>query len=233
VEKDDNALPVSTRIAVVGGTGPQGRGLAYRFAAAGHHVVLGSRDPGRAQQAAAELNAALPAHMAGNASGDANEAAIAQGDVAVIAVPWNGHEALVTSLPDKVVISCVNPLAFDARGPVGSRPRRVRRRAGPAADTHCPCGWCLPPTSRPHRCGTRSEPLAHEDVLVCADDAEAKQFVQKLATSVTGKLGIDAGALRLSRQLEPLTAVLISVNKQYRTRSRIAVTGIAKEAGRD
>ena len=71
-----------------------------------------------------------------------------------------------------------------------------------------------------------ADPLSHEDVLVCGDDDEAKSVVRELAASVTGKPGLDAGALRLARQLEPLTAVLISMNKRYKTRSGVAVTGI-------
>jgi predicted dinucleotide-binding enzyme len=68
--------------------------------------------------------------------------------------------------------------------------------------------------------------VSHEDVLVCGDDDEAKSVVRELAASVTGKAGLDAGALRLARQLEPLTAVLISMNKRHKTRSGVAVTGI-------
>lgn len=68
--------------------------------------------------------------------------------------------------------------------------------------------------------------LDHEDVLVCGDDTEAKQRVIELAATVTGKSGVDAGPLRLARHLEPLTAVLISVNKKYKVRSGIAVVGL-------
>src|SRR5207342_3338261 len=110
----------SLSIAVIGGTGPQGKGLALRFARAGHGVTLGSRDAGRATEAAAEVNAhrgdtgtALP--------GDSNEAAAAAADVVLLAVPWKGHADLVAGLADqlagKVVISCVNPLGFDKTGP--------------------------------------------------------------------------------------------------------------------
>jgi NADPH-dependent F420 reductase len=70
------------------------------------------------------------------------------------------------------------------------------------------------------------EYLDHEDVLVCGDDKEAKQVAIDLARSVTGRDGVDAGRLRLARQLEPLTAVLISINKRYKTRSGIAISGI-------
>jgi predicted dinucleotide-binding enzyme len=72
----------------------------------------------------------------------------------------------------------------------------------------------------------KAEYLDHEDVLVCGDDAEAKALVIELARAVTGRDGVDAGRLRLARQLEPLTAVLISINKRYRVRSGIAIAGL-------
>ncbi len=213
-------------IAVVGGTGPQGRGLAYRFALVGHQVVLGSRDAGRAQEKADEINGKLDGSPV---SGTSNADAVAAADVVLLAVPWDGHADLVTSLADglagKVVISCVNPLGFDADGPFGlvleESAAQETQRLVPSARVvgafHHVAALSLWKTS---------EPLAHEDVLVCGDDEDAKSAVQDLAAAVTGKRGIDAGGLRLARQLEPLTAVLISMNKRYKTRSGVAITGV-------
>lgn len=216
----------SLAIAVVGGTGPQGRGLAYRFAVAGHRVVLGSRDAGRASEKAGEINEKLEV---ATVTGATNADAAAHADVVLLAVPWDGHADLVSSLADqlagKIVISCVNPLGFDADGPYG-----LVLEESAAQETQR-----LVPTARViggfHHVAALSlwktqDALSHEDVLVCGDDAEAKSVVQDLATSVTGKRGIDAGALRLARQLEPLTAVLISMNKRYKTRSGVAITGV-------
>lgn len=217
---------MSSKIAVVGGTGPQGRGLAYRFAAAGHEVVLGSRDAGRASDKADEINAKLEAPTV---SGATNSEAVASAEVVLLAVPWDGHADLVTSLADgltgKIVISCVNPLGFDGDGPFGlvleeSAAQEVQRLVPGARVVgafHHVAALSLWKTP---------EPLSHEDVLVCGDDVEAKDLVQDLASSVTGKRGIDAGGLRLARQLEPLTAVLISMNKRYKTRSGVAITGV-------
>lgn len=217
-------------IAVVGGTGPQGRGLAYRFALAGHQVVLGSRDAARANGKADEINAKLDT---ATVVGATNADAVANSDVVLLAVPWDGHAELVTSLADqlagKVVISCVNPLSFDEQGPVGlvleesaaeeaSRLVPEARVVGAFHHVAALSLWRTP------------DPLSHEDVLVCGDDQEAKEMVQQLARAVTGKPGIDAGPLRLARQLEPLTAVLISMNKRYKTRSGIAITGVPTEA---
>jgi len=107
-------------IAVIGGTGPQGKGLAYRWARHGHRVVLGSRSAERAEQAAAEITARLDGS---SVSGATNADAAAGADVVVLAVPYDGHDDLVAALADrlagKVVISCVNPLGFDKQGPYG------------------------------------------------------------------------------------------------------------------
>ncbi|TSD64273.1 NADPH-dependent F420 reductase [Aeromicrobium piscarium] len=213
------------RIAVVGGTGPQGRGLAYRFALAGHEVVVGSRDAGRAKEKADEI-----AERAGVAvAGGENAAVAAAADVVLLAVPWDGHGELVTGLADalagKVVISCVNPLGFDGGGPYGLV---LEESAAQEAQRLVPSAWVVGAFHHVAALSLWKTPdaLSHEDVLVCGDDVEAKELVAGLATAVTGKPGIDAGALRLARQLEPLTAVLISMNKRYKTRSGIAITGI-------
>jgi hypothetical protein len=214
-------------IAVVGGTGPQGRGLAYRFALAGHEVILGSRDAARAQDKAHEINAKLvdAAHVFGAANADA----VGKADLVVLAVPWRGHGELITSLAQqlagKIVISCVNPLGFDQDGPFGlvleesaaQQTQRLVPDARVVGAFHHLAALSLWKTP---------EPLTHEDILVCGDDEGAKSVVQDLAAAVTGKRGIDAGRLRLARQLEPLTAVLISMNKRYKTRSGVAITGV-------
>src|SRR5262245_54067347 len=110
------------RIAVMGGTGPQGKGLAYRFARHGHSVVIGSRAADRAAAVAEEiLDRLAGADGAGQVTGAANADACSDADVVLLAVPWDGHDELVSSLPlaGKTVVSCVNPLAFDKRGAHG------------------------------------------------------------------------------------------------------------------
>ena len=220
-------------IAVIGGTGPQGKGLAYRFALAGHPIVLGSRSEERAAQAADELGARLP----GSASvvGAENAKAAAAADVAVLAVPFAGHDELVAELREplrgKIVISCVNPLGFDKLGPFG-----LQVDGGSAAEQ---AATLLPDSAVVgafHHVSAVSlwgheGPLDDEDVLVCGDDPEAKQVVMDLAATVVGRPGIDAGRLRLARQLEPLTAVLISINKRYKIHAGVSVSGIPRSDG--
>ncbi|MCL2781537.1 MAG: NAD(P)-binding domain-containing protein, partial [Actinomycetia bacterium] len=107
------------QIAVIGGTGPQGRGLAFRFARGGHTVTIGSRDPQRAASAAAELSQLAAAPI----TGDGNLAAAERADLVLLAIPFEGHDEMVAALADvtvgKIVISCVNPLGFDKRGAYG------------------------------------------------------------------------------------------------------------------
>ena len=219
-------MQMSKAIAVVGGTGPQGKGLAYRFAAAGNQVILGSRDAGRAKERAEEINEKLGKSIVGGAE---NAAAIEQSDLVLLAVPWDGHADLVASLAaqlvGKIVISCVNPLGFDKFGPFGLV---LQESAAEEAQRLVPSARII---GAFHHVAALSlwkneGLLSHEDVLVCGDDEEAKAAIMELATAVTGKTGIDAGALRLARQLEPLTAVLISINKRYKTRSGLAITGV-------
>ncbi len=214
-------------IAVIGGTGPQGKGLAYRWARHGHRVVLGSRSVERAGEAAAEITARIPEAAVSSAT---NAEAAAGADVVVLAVPYDGHDELVTALADqlagKVVISCVNPLGFDKQGPYG-----LDVPGGSAAENAA----TLVPEARVvgafHHVSAvtlwgEQEYLDHEDVLVCGDDTDAKAVAIELARAVTSRDGVDAGRLRIARQLEPWTAVLISINKRYKTRSGTRISGL-------
>ena len=216
-------------IAVIGGTGPQGKGLAYRWARAGHSVVIGSRAAEKAETVAAEIAERITSEggtpsVRGVANADAAESC----DVVAIVVPWDGHDELVKTLPldGKTVISCVNPLGFDKQGPHG-----LVVESGSAAESTAALHPGAAVVGAFHHVSAVSlwsdaEFLDHEDVLVCGDSAEAKQVAIDLAAAVVGRDGIDGGALRLARQLEPLTAVLISINKKYKVQSGIRIGGL-------
>ncbi|MGZ4437182.1 MAG: NADPH-dependent F420 reductase [Nocardioidaceae bacterium] len=221
----------SYRIAVVGGTGPQGRGLAYRWARHGHTVVLGSRSAERAEATAAEIRERVPG---ATVTGAANADAVAAADVVVLAVPYDGHDDLVAVLADglagRTVVSCVNPLGFDKQGPYG-----LDVPDGSAAEAAARLAPGATVVGAFHHVSAVSlwgdeEFLDHEDVLVCGDDADAKKVAIELAVAVTSRPGVDAGALRLARQLEPWTAVLISINKRYKTRSGTRISGLPEQA---
>jgi NADPH-dependent F420 reductase len=150
--------------------------------------------------------------------------------VVLLAVPYDGHDELVATLPldGKVVVSCVNPLAFDKAGPHG---RVIDAGEGSAAESAQRIAPEASVVGAFHHVSAvtlwgEDDYLSEEDVLVCGDSAEAKQVVIELARSVTGRDGVDAGRLRLARQLEPLTAVLISINKKYKTHSGIRISGL-------
>lgn len=224
-----DAPPPPQTIAILGGTGDQGRGLARRLAAAGHHVVLGSRAAERAQAAAVELGGTLPPG-AGVIAGAANAEAAAGAGIVIVAVPWEGHRellaALAGTLAGKVVVDCVNPIGFDKLGayaltvPEGSAAEQAAAVLPAsrvvAAFHHVSAVLLLDP-----------DVLAVDtDVLVLGDDREATDLVAALADSMPGMRGVYAGRLRSAHQVEALTANLISVNRRHKTHSGLRVTGV-------
>jgi NADPH-dependent F420 reductase len=223
-------VSTTSTIAVIGGTGPQGKGLGYRFARHGHDVVIGSRAAERAIPVADEIRERLDGVAgAGAVSGAANAEACAQADVVLLAVPWDGHDELVGALPlaGKTVISCVNPLAFDKRGAHG---QVIDGGEGSAAER----AQALAPEATVvgafHNVSAvllwGEEEYVDEDILCVGDSDDGKAVAMELARAVTGREGVSAGKLRLARQLEPFTAVLISINRKYKTHSGLRITGL-------
>ncbi|TNM40361.1 NADPH-dependent F420 reductase [Nocardioides albidus] len=228
------ATPARYTVAVIGGTGPQGKGLGYRFARHGHDIVLGSRAAEKAEAVAAEVSERLGSvDGAGSARGATNADAIAAADVVLLAVPYDGHDELVASLAadgaldGKTVISCVNPLAFDKRGAHG---RVINGGEGSAAESAAELVPGATVVGAFHNVAAPSlwgdDEFLDEDVIVVGDSVEGKQVAIDLAASVTGRPGVDGGKLRLARVLEPFTAVLISINRKYKTHSGLRITGL-------
>ncbi|GAA3817444.1 NADPH-dependent F420 reductase [Nocardioides panacisoli] len=217
-------------VAVIGGTGPQGKGLGYRFAKGGHDVVLGSRAAEKAETVAEEVVERLGgADGAGRVGGAANPDAVAGCDVVLLAVPYDGHDELVASLPlaGKTVISCVNPLAFDKRGAHGKVIDGGEGSAAESAQRLAPEATVVGAFHNVSAVGLWEDAeYLDEDVIVVGDVVEAKEVAMDLAASVTGRRGIDGGKLRLARQLEPFTAVLISINRKYKVHSGLRITGL-------
>ncbi|WFE61358.1 NADPH-dependent F420 reductase [Micromonospora sp. WMMD712] len=209
-------------VAVLGGTGPQGRGLARRFAAAGLDVVLGSRDAARAESTAAVLP--------GRVRGAANADAAAAGDIVVVAVPWDGHAELLTELAPvlagKVVVDCVNPLGFDRQGayalPVAEGSAAQQAAAILTGSTvvgafhHVSAVLLEDPDLD----------TVDTDVLVLGDDRAATDLVGDLAAVIPGVRGVYGGRLRNAHQVEAFTANLISVNRRYRAHAGLRVTDV-------
>ena len=214
-------------IGILGGTGDQGRGLARRFALAGHQVIIGSRSPERAAAAAQEIGHGV--------QGLANADAARSASVIIAAVPWEGHgdllSALAGELAGKIVVDCVNPLGFDQRGayalPVAE--------GGPAEGSAAQQAAALLPGSRVvaafHHVSAvlLLDPEVDTidlDVLVLGDDREATDTVQALAAVIPGMRGIYSGRLRNARQVEALTANLISINRRYKAHAGLRVTDV-------
>ena len=221
----DRALDGLT-VSVLGGTGPQGSGLARCFAAAGIPVVIGSRNAARAEDVARALTGATD----GKVSGAANEDAAQAGDIVIVAVPWEGHGVLLkelqTALVGKIVVDCVNPLGFDELGAYA-----LHVEEGSAAQQAA----AVLPGARVvaafnHVSAVQlNDPevgLVATDVLVLGEDREATDLVQSLADAVPGMRGVYGGHLRNAHQVEALTANLISVNRRYKVHSGLRVTDI-------
>jgi NADPH-dependent F420 reductase len=209
-------------VGVLGGTGDQGRGLAYRLAKAGQQVIIGSRTAERAEAAAAELGFGV--------RGADNAGCAAQSDIVIVAVPWDGHAETLTALraelAGKIVVDCVNPLGFDKQGAYALKPAE-----GSAAEQAA----ALLPESRVtaafHHLSAvllqdRELDSIDTDVLVLGDQRAATDLVQALAAKIPGMRGVYAGRLRNAHQVEGLVANLISVNRRYKAHAGLRITDV-------
>jgi 8-hydroxy-5-deazaflavin:NADPH oxidoreductase len=219
-------------VGVLGGTGPQGRGLAVRLAAAGQRILVGSRDADRASDTAGQVAARARTAAAGEVSvaGGGNEDVAGAADLVIVAVPYAGHAAtlagLATPLAGKVVVDCVVPMGFDELGayvldvPEGSVAQQAAASLPDSAVVgafHHLSAVLLEDLSRPTLDG---------DVMVVGDDRAATDTVQALAGRLPGMRGVYAGRLRNARQVEALTINLVSVNRRYKAHAGIRITDV-------
>ncbi len=220
---------MSRTIALIGGTGPEGRGLAVRFALAGRDVVIGSRDAARGESIAAELRSSIEGREGvGDVRGAANADAVAQAELVVVTVPYEGHAAtladLAGALAGKIVVDAVVPVRFE-RGP-----RPVEVEAGSATEEAA----ALLPDSRVvgafHNLSAEilldPDQAVHADVLVTGGNEEAKRTVFALAEEIEGVRAVDAGPLRYSRFVEGLTILLIGINIRHRAQTHVEISGL-------
>jgi NADPH-dependent F420 reductase len=214
------------RIGVIGGTGSEGRGLAMRWARAGHHVTIGSRDPERARERAAEI---APLAPKGTIVGGDNAFAIAEAEVVLLSVPYAAHEATLREhsrgLEGRVVIDITVPLkpprVSEVQLPPGqSAALEAQAILGPGTKVVA----ALHHVSAAHL--AEPDHAIDCDVLVCANDEGARALVIDLIKDL-GLRGFDAGSLRNAVALEALTPVLIHMNKRYKVKaSGLRITGI-------
>ncbi len=222
---------MSETVAIIGGTGPEGRGLALRWAKAGVRVIIGSRDENRARIAAQEICAATGSGT--HVEGMENAAAVAASDVVVLAVPFEAQAKTLKGLresfrPGAVLITTVVPLAAGV-GDRGTRTLGVwQGSAAQQAAELAPPGVSVAAALQNVSAALLNSGVDVDcDVIVCSDDPRAKQVASEFARKIPGVRALDGGALENARIVEQLTALLISVNIRHKERmAGIRLTGI-------
>jgi len=221
---------MSRPIAIIGGTGPEGFGLALRWARAGEAVIVGSRDPQRAQEAAQKIKQQVGADA--RISGQGNVEACAAADLIVLTIPFSGHASLLKQLkpalrPGCIVVDATVPLAAT----VGGRASRTlgvwQGSAAQETAELVPQGVTVVAAFQ----NVGSEMLDGNDpvecdVLVCSDNPEAASTVRQLAARIPGVRAIDGGKLENARILEQITALLVGLNIRHKGHSGIRITGL-------
>jgi NADPH-dependent F420 reductase len=223
-------------IAIIGGTGPAGMGLALRWALAGETIIIGSRDEQRAQLAAASIQ-----HKAGDqahVSGMENGVACAAADILVLTVPFEGQAGILKQLKPaitegSILIDATVPLAAS----VGGRPSRPlgvwQGSAAQQAAELVPKGVSV--VAAFHNLSAdllNGDAPLDCDVVVCSDDPDAAQLTRELAAKIPGVRAIDGGKLENARIVEQITALLIGLNIRHKGHSGIRITGLPPAAYR-
>jgi 8-hydroxy-5-deazaflavin:NADPH oxidoreductase len=225
---------MSRAIAVIGGTGPAGTGLALRWARAGETVIIGSRDAARAQQTAETIRKRAGANA--QVSGMENSAACTASDLLVLTVPFEGQAALLKQLkpairPGSILIDATVPLAAS----VGGRASRTigvwQGSAAQQTAESVPKGVSV--VAAFHNVSAEvlnGDEDADCDVIVCSDDPNATQVAMELAAKIARVRAIDGGKLENARIVEQITALLIGLNIRHKGHAGIRITGLPEGA---
>lgn len=223
-------------IAIIGGTGPAGMGLALRWARAGETIIIGSRDEQRARQAAD----AIQRRIGGRASisGMENSAACAAADILMLTVPFEGQAALLKKLkpsitPGSILIDATVPLAAS----IGGRASRTLGvwQGSAAQQTAELVPEEVSVVAAFHNLSADllgGDASLDCDVIVCSDDADASQLTRELAAKIPGVRALDGGRLENARIVEQITALLIGLNIRNKGHAGIRITGLPPEAYR-
>lgn len=227
-------MPDSRTIAILGGTGPAGTGLALRWARAGETIIIGSRDAARAEETADKIKS--KAGVTANISGVENAVACAATDLLVLTVPFEGQAVLLKQLkavirPGSVLIDATVALAAS----VGGRASRTlgvwQGSSAQQAAELVPKGVSV--AAAFHNLSAErlngDDPLDC-DVIVCSDDPAALQTTRALAAKLPGVRAIDGGKLENARSLEQITALLVGLNIRHKGHGGIRITGLPPEA---
>lgn len=213
------------RIAFIGGTGEEGMGLAHRFALAGHECIIGSRSLEKAQKAVVELQEKGPQlRLSGAENADAADRA----ELIMITTPYTAQAAtlppLAVAAKGKIVVSTVVPMSFNAgrasllQAPEGS--------AAEQAQALLPDATVVAAFQNLSARKLLKGGSLEADVVVCADDADARRRIMRLAEEIDGVRGVDGGALANAKLVEGITVLLVSVNRAYKTQAGIRIAGI-------
>jgi len=230
------ALASNRPVAIIGGTGPAGTGLALRWARAGETIIIGSRDQDRAQKAAAEIQRKVGGTA--TVTGMENAAACCAAGILALTVPFEGQASLLKQLkaaitPGSMLIDATVPLAASVGGRA-SRPLGVwQGSAAQQAAELVPRGVRV--VAAFHNLSADllngDDPLDC-DVVVCSDDSEAIQLTRDLAAKIPGVRAIDGGKLENARIVEQVTALLIGLNIRHKGHAGIRITGLPPAAYR-
>jgi 8-hydroxy-5-deazaflavin:NADPH oxidoreductase len=218
------------KIAIFGGTGDLGRGLAICFAAAGHDIVVGSRSQERADQAAAGLRDALPE---GKFIPMENVAAADAGELAIVSIPWEGIEQTIPPLADalagKIVITVANALKFGKSGAIAVQGAELPAGAPSCAQAIqqlAPEAKVVVAYNNLPAAALQARNYLGADVLVCGKSREAREAVIELTKDLPGARGLDAGPLANALIIEGTTALVINMNKRYGGEASLQITGL-------
>jgi 8-hydroxy-5-deazaflavin:NADPH oxidoreductase len=223
-------------IAIIGGTGPAGTGLALRWARAGETIIIGSRDAQRAQQTAASIQQKAGAQA--KVSGMENSAACAAADILMLTVPFEGQAALLKQLKPSItagsiLIDATVPLAAS----VGGRASRILGvwQGSAAEQTAELVPKEVSVVAAFHNLSAdllNGDAPLDCDVIVCSDDPDASQLTRELAAKIPGVRAIDGGKLENARIVEQITALLIGLNIRHKGHGGIRITGLPPQAYR-
>jgi hypothetical protein len=229
---------MARKIAIVGGTGSEGYGLALRWARAGEHVVIGSRDEQRALAAAEKLQK----EVGGNSqiSGAENQQAVNGADVVVLTVPFQAHAATIRHIkpaikPGAVVIDASVPLATAVGGKVTQTIGVWDGSAAQQAAASLPMGISVVAAFQNVSADLLNDMRPLEcDVIICTDDPKARELVTDLVHQIPGLRALDGGALENAHIVEQITALLITLNIRHRSHSAgLRITGLDEPSRRN
>jgi NADPH-dependent F420 reductase len=212
-------------IGIIGGTGPEGKGLAARFAQAGMEVLIGSRSAERGEEAAQDVRE----KAGGTVKGATNVDAVRSADIVVVTVPYSGQADTLTSLREdignRIVVSTVVPMSF-----AGGKVEMLTLEDGSAAQE----AQRLLPEARvvgayQNLAARKLFDVEHPlegDVVVCSDDKEALREVIWLTEQMPNLRGINGGPLATSHYVEGITTLLVHINRNYKAETSIKITGV-------